>query len=159
VVGLPLDYFPDASVQHNDWQVAPVTRLTLAAGVAGSGALFSFRNGSYDDPVYTGLTYDFFYIGGGGGLEAKGGLQGGLKGGQSSLFSKKWHPINCHQAFSAMDLNGSFGWILSFTTLVYDWVYMSAYNTSGGLFTRQWVSGIGLGVGADVTAGVWVYAF
>lgn len=60
---LPLSYFPDSSVKHTDWEVAAVTRLTFAAGVAGSGGLFSFRNGSYStDPVYTSFEYDFVFF-------------------------------------------------------------------------------------------------
>lgn len=67
---LPLSYFPDSSVQHTDWEVAPITRFTFAGGVAGTGAVFSFRNGScVTDPVYGGLTYDMLFIGVGAGVD------------------------------------------------------------------------------------------
>ena len=49
---LPLSYFPDSSVKHTDWEVVAVATFTLAAGVAGRGGVFSFRNGSYAQTLF-----------------------------------------------------------------------------------------------------------
>jgi hypothetical protein len=109
---LPLSYFPDASVKHDDWEVAAVGTFTLAAGVAGRAGVFSFRNGSYaKDPVYSGLTYDMLFVGGGVGVDIVARFKGAKEGGQSkpSGLLKKWHPIHCDRPFSAMDLSGSSG--------------------------------------------------
>ena len=53
-------------MKHSDWEVAAIASFTFAAGPAGRGGVFSFRNGSYaTDPVYGGLTYDMLFIGAG----------------------------------------------------------------------------------------------
>jgi hypothetical protein len=155
---LPLSYFPDSSVQHTDWEVAAITRLTFAAGVAGSGCLFSFRNGSYaTDPVYAGLAYDMVFAGGGFGVDVAARISGrneALKAKASGLF-KKWHPIECDKPFSAIDLDGSSGRITNLTLGIIDIVLISAGNTSGSLFGGQSVSGLGIGLGGAVTVGIW----
>jgi hypothetical protein len=159
---LPLSYFPDASVKHDDWEVAAVGTFTLAAGVAGRAGVFSFRNGSYaKDPVYSGLTYDMLFVGGGVGVDIVARFKGAKEGGQSkpSGLLKKWHPIHCDRPFSAMDLSGSSGRITSLTVAVIDIVLISAGNTSGSLFGSQSVTGFGLGFGGAVTVGAWIYAF
>jgi hypothetical protein len=158
---LPLSYFPDASVQHTDWEVAAVARFTLAAGAAATCGVFSFRNGSYaTDPVYGGLTYDMIFIGAGAGVDVQAKMKGqeALKARASGLF-KKWHSIKCDQPFSAMDLDGSSGRVTSLTLAVYDIVLISAGNTDGSLFGGQSVSGFGIGLGGAVTIGIWNYAF
>jgi hypothetical protein len=159
---LPLSYFPDSSVKHSDWEVAAIASFTYAAGAAGRGGVFSFRNGSYaTDPVYGGLTYDMLFIGAGFGVDIGariGGKSEALKAKSSGLF-KKWHKIDCDQGFSAMDLDGSSGRITNLTLGVVDIVLISAGNMSGSLFGGQSVTGIGIGLGGAVTVGAWVYAF
>jgi hypothetical protein len=159
---LPITYFPDSSVKHTDWEVAAVGTFTFAAGPAGRGGVFSFRNGSYaTDPVYSGLTYDMLFIGGGFGVDIgarMGGKTEALKAKPSGLF-KKWHSIKCDRPFSAMDLDGSSGRITNLTLAVVDIVLISAGNTKGSLFGGQSVTGIGIGLGGAVTVGAWVYAF
>jgi hypothetical protein len=159
---LPLSYFPDSSVKHTDWEVVAVATFTLAAGVAGRGGVFSFRNGSYaTDPVFPGLTYDMLFIGAGAGVDIVARVNGrneAARAKASGLF-KKWHTITCDQPFSAMDLSGSSGRITSLTLGVYDIVLISAGNTSGSLFGGQSVSGFGIGLGGAVTLGAWIYAF
>jgi hypothetical protein len=159
---LPLSYFPDASVKHTDWEVAAIGTFTVAAGVAGRGGVFSFRNGSYaTDPVFPGLTYDMLFVGGGFGIDIGARLKGQTEAAKAkpSGLLKKWHPIKCDQAFSAIDLSGSSGRITSLTVAIIDFVLISAGNMSGSLFGGQSVSGIGFGIGGAVTVGAWVYAF
>ena len=159
---LPLSYFPDASVAHSDWEAAAVARFTIAAGPAGTAALFSFRNGSYaTDPVYGGLEYDMMFAGGGAGVDIMariGGKSESFKAKASGLF-KKWHKIKSDRPFSAIDLDGSSGRITALTLGVVDIVLISAGNMSGSLFGGQSVSGLGLGLGGAVTLGGWKYAF
>ena len=155
--GLSLSSIPDSTVKHSDWEVSVVARLTAADGVAVGGGLFSFRNGSYGtDPVWSGLTYDFAFAGGGFG--AGGGVRKLFQIRPSGL-RKSWHKIKCDRAFSATDLSGSSGRMTSFTLGVYEIVLISAGNLSGSMFGGQSVSGFGLGLGGAVLVGAWAYAF
>jgi hypothetical protein len=160
---MDLSYIPDSTVKHTDWEVAAVTRITIADGAAGCAALFSFRNGSYStDPVWSGLEYDMAALGGGFGVGV--GMRDLIKQNPSlkmrpSGLNKKWHKIECDQAFSASDLSGSSGRISSLMLVVYEVVLISAGNLSGSLFGGQSVSGLGLGAGGAITLGFWQYVF
>jgi hypothetical protein len=141
---MDLSYIPDSTVKHTDWEVA-VTRITIADGAAGCAALFSFRN-----------------LGGGFGLGV--GMRDLMKQTPSlkmrpSGLNKKWHKIECDQAFSASDLSGSSGRISSLMLVVHEVVLIAAGNMSGSLFGGQSVSGLGLGAGGAVTRGFWKYVF
>ena len=151
-----LDDIPDAHVNHDDWEVAAVARLTAADGAAGGGGLFSFRNGSYaSDPVWAGLEYDFVFAGGGLGL---GLVAGGKFKIRPSGLHKKWHKIKADRPFSAADLSGSSGRITNLMVAVYEVVYISA-GAVDRLFHSQSISGFSFGLGGAVLEGVWKYVF
>ncbi|HLJ46227.1 MAG TPA: hypothetical protein VKU01_09485 [Bryobacteraceae bacterium] len=140
-------------MRHSDWQVAVVAGITVAAGIGGSGILFSFRNSDYAN------IYDFVFLGTTLGIGVKAGALQEVAQAYQGLF-RSWHPIRS-RPFSAVDLHESEGGMLSLTAGPAELTFISAGNPFNPLFEHQSISGFQFGWGYQgaLTRGVWLYAF
>jgi len=143
--------FMGYSTQASDWQVAGAAQVGAAAGVGGGGWMFVFQSRA--------ANYSASFLFAGFGLGA-GGSMGGASMPDLSSGGMSWSSIRCDQAFSGEDLNYSAGRLTTAgagLAVGYGFVYISAFNWSGSLFSSQSVGGFSIGVGASAitTAGVW----
>lgn len=151
-MGLSTNY----RVKSRDWKVASVANVGIAVDLAGEAYLYQFQS---DSANYSGA---FAFFGAGLGVGAKVSGSGGVSmtdvhGGLA------WSVLTCDREFSAYDLHLSFGRVTAASgsfMLGYGWMYITATNSGGGLFSSQPCHGVVAGVGASdtVVVGFWLHA-
>jgi hypothetical protein len=172
------DTTPDFTEKRDDWECSGFFDLTGGAALATGAWLMTFRNGTYsgknpDLIAYTGMEYDFLFLGGGFGAGLGFGIPKAMrdlaKNAAKTATGTSFKPITSDRAFSADDLNWSAGRISSISggvlvagakaISISAWPVGSSDNpyfhsqTSLGMSNSIGISGI------CAPFGLWIYLF